>query len=113
MLDTQLIIVTGMSGAGKSTMAQNLARQYEKNHIPYLWLHEEIDFAQRFFPDHEHAHQFHAAGRGTGATAHDHENYQQYAGGLGPLIEILCAEPGGGQNGGALKRRTAKLRLVP
>jgi len=41
MLDTKLIIITGMSGAGKSTTAQSLACQYQRNHIRYCWLHEE------------------------------------------------------------------------
>jgi hypothetical protein len=31
-----------MSGAGKSTTAQNLACQYQLNHIRHRWLHEEI-----------------------------------------------------------------------
>jgi len=42
MIDTKLIVVTGMSGAGKSTTAQNLACQYQRNHIRHRWLHEEI-----------------------------------------------------------------------
>jgi thymidylate kinase len=42
MADTKLIVITGMSGAGKSTTAQNLARQYYLNRIRYRWLHEEI-----------------------------------------------------------------------
>jgi len=40
--DTKLIVITGMSGAGKSTTAQSLACQYQLNHIRYRWLHEEI-----------------------------------------------------------------------
>ena len=39
---SKLIIITGMSGTGKSSTAQNLARQYEANGIPHRWLHEEI-----------------------------------------------------------------------
>lgn len=42
MKDSKLIIVTGMSGAGKSTTSQQLAKQYEQNNIPCLWVHEEI-----------------------------------------------------------------------
>ena len=42
MVDTKLIVITGMSGAGKSTTAQSLACQYQRNHIHYRWLHEEI-----------------------------------------------------------------------
>jgi thymidylate kinase len=42
MSDTKLILITGMSGAGKSTTAQSLACQYQLNHIRYRWLHEEI-----------------------------------------------------------------------
>jgi thymidylate kinase len=37
-----LIIITGMSGTGKSSTAQELARQYEANGVPHTWLHEEI-----------------------------------------------------------------------
>jgi thymidylate kinase len=42
MDDTKLIVITGMSGSGKSTTAQNLACQYQCNHIRHRWLHEEI-----------------------------------------------------------------------
>jgi hypothetical protein len=42
MNNTRLIIITGISGAGKSTTAQNLARQYRLNGIRHVWLHEEI-----------------------------------------------------------------------
>jgi len=42
MVHTKLIVITSMSGAGKSTTAQNLACQYQRNHIRYRWLHEEI-----------------------------------------------------------------------
>lgn len=41
-MKTKLIIVTGMSGAGKSTTAQQVAKQYKHNKVPYVWLHEEI-----------------------------------------------------------------------
>ncbi|XMB86359.1 hypothetical protein RJG79_00750 [Mycoplasmatota bacterium WC44] len=43
MKNSKLIIVAGMSGAGKSTKSQNLANQYQQNGIKNLWLHEEID----------------------------------------------------------------------
>ena len=42
MKDTKLIIVTGMSGVGKSTSAQNLARLFQQNDISYTWYHEEM-----------------------------------------------------------------------
>ncbi|QVK17683.1 hypothetical protein KHQ81_12660 [Mycoplasmatota bacterium] len=42
MKDSKLIIVTGISGAGKSTTSQKLAYQYEQNGIKHRWLHEEI-----------------------------------------------------------------------
>jgi hypothetical protein len=42
MIDTKLILITGMSGSGKSSTAQNLARQFRLNGIRYRWLHEEI-----------------------------------------------------------------------
>lgn len=42
MIDTKLIVITGMSGAGKSTTAQGLACQYQLNRVRYRWLHEEI-----------------------------------------------------------------------
>jgi len=41
MIDTMLIIITGISGSGKSTTAQNLAWQYQRNNIQHQWLHEE------------------------------------------------------------------------
>lgn len=41
MKDTKLIVITGISGSGKSTMAQRLAEQLEFNHVEHLWLHEE------------------------------------------------------------------------
>ncbi len=40
-MDTQLVIVTGMSGAGKSSTAKGLARQCRLNGIPHCWLEEE------------------------------------------------------------------------
>lgn len=40
-MDTQLVIVTGMSGAGKSSTAKGLARQCRLNGIPHRWLEEE------------------------------------------------------------------------
>ncbi len=42
MINTQLILIDGMSGSGKSTTTQNLARQFRLNGIRYHWLHEEI-----------------------------------------------------------------------
>ncbi len=42
MIDTKLILIDGMSGAGKSTTTQNLARQYRLNGIRCHWLHEEV-----------------------------------------------------------------------
>lgn len=42
MPDTRLIIITGISGAGKSNTAQNLARQYRMNGVRHVWMHEEI-----------------------------------------------------------------------
>jgi len=42
MVDTKLVVITGMSGSGKSTTAHNLACQYHLNHVRYRWLHEEI-----------------------------------------------------------------------
>ena len=38
----KLIIVTGMSGSGKSTTAQNIAKLTNKAEIPYKWYHEEM-----------------------------------------------------------------------
>ncbi len=43
MRDSKIIIVTGMSGTGKSSISQQLAKQYELNNIPCRWLHEEIE----------------------------------------------------------------------
>jgi len=43
MRDTKLILITGMSGSGKSTTAQQLARQFKGNGIQHLWLHEEVE----------------------------------------------------------------------
>ena len=42
MINTRLILVTGMSGAGKSTTSKGLARQVRLNGIHCRWLHEEI-----------------------------------------------------------------------
>ena len=42
MKHSKLILISGMSGAGKSTASQQLAKQYERNSIEQLWLHEEI-----------------------------------------------------------------------
>lgn len=42
MEDTRLIIVTGISGSGKSTTSKKLAEQYRLNGIRCCWLHEEI-----------------------------------------------------------------------
>ncbi len=42
MIDTRLILITGMSGSGKSTTARNLARQLRLNGVRCHWLHEEI-----------------------------------------------------------------------
>lgn len=39
----KLIVVTGMSGSGKSTTAQNIAKIYSKAGIPYKWYHEEME----------------------------------------------------------------------
>lgn len=41
MKDTRLIVISGMSGSGKSTMAQRLAGQLELNDVDHVWLHEE------------------------------------------------------------------------
>jgi hypothetical protein len=42
MIDTKLVLITGMSGSGKSSTAQNLARQFRLNKVRYRWMHEEI-----------------------------------------------------------------------
>ena len=42
MKNTRLIFVAGMSGAGKSTTAQRISNQLNKNGIKHIWLHEEI-----------------------------------------------------------------------
>jgi hypothetical protein len=42
VIDTRLIIITGMSGSGKSTTARSLACQCRRNAIRHRWLHEEI-----------------------------------------------------------------------
>lgn len=43
MKDTKLVIVTGMSGVGKSTTTQNLARLYQHNNLNNTWYHEEME----------------------------------------------------------------------
>ncbi len=43
MLEPKLIIVAGMSGAGKSTTAHNISIEFERNGINHTWLHEEIN----------------------------------------------------------------------
>lgn len=43
MRDSKLIMITGMSGTGKSSTSQQLTKQYEFNHIPCRWIHEEIE----------------------------------------------------------------------
>ncbi len=43
MRDSKLVMVTGMSGTGKSSTSQQLAKQYELNGIPCRWIHEEIE----------------------------------------------------------------------
>lgn len=42
MKNTKLIIVSGMSGAGKSSTSQKLEKQYQYNQIKHFWMHEEI-----------------------------------------------------------------------
>ncbi|NLM98310.1 MAG: hypothetical protein GX175_12010 [Halanaerobiaceae bacterium] len=42
MKEMKLIIVTGMSGVGKSSVSQNIARLYEQNSMEYYWYHEEM-----------------------------------------------------------------------
>jgi hypothetical protein len=42
MKNTRLIFVAGMSGAGKSTTAQRISNQLNKNNVKHQWLHEEI-----------------------------------------------------------------------
>jgi hypothetical protein len=39
----KLVIVEGLTGLGKSTMAHYLARQYRYNGIPAVWIHEGED----------------------------------------------------------------------
>jgi hypothetical protein len=41
-MDHRLIIVTGMSGAGKSTISKSIAHQIGLNGIRQRWLHEEM-----------------------------------------------------------------------
>jgi hypothetical protein len=43
MKETRLIIVSGMSGVGKSTTTQRLATLCKMNDIDYKWYHEEMD----------------------------------------------------------------------
>lgn len=40
---TKLIIVTGMSGSGKSTTSQEIARLYRLNGVESHWYHEEME----------------------------------------------------------------------
>lgn len=42
MKTTKLILIAGMSGAGKSTTAQRISKQLTANEIPHKWLHEEM-----------------------------------------------------------------------
>ena len=42
MPDSQLIVFSGMSGAGKSSLSQALADQCEMSGVKHRWLHEEI-----------------------------------------------------------------------
>jgi hypothetical protein len=48
MLDTKLILVDGLPGSGKSTTAQFIALQLERNHIPARWFYE----LEHFHPIH-------------------------------------------------------------
>jgi len=41
MKETKLIIISGVSGTGKSTTAKNLSIQLNLNRIPFVYLHEE------------------------------------------------------------------------
>ena len=41
MIDTKLILIEGQPGSGKSTTAQYIAKQCEKNNIPARWYHEQ------------------------------------------------------------------------
>lgn len=43
MPELKLIIVSGMSGTGKSTTAQNISYQYTMNGIEHEWYHEEME----------------------------------------------------------------------
>ncbi len=43
MRDSKLVMITGMSGTGKSSTSQQLAKQYELNGIACRWIHEEIE----------------------------------------------------------------------
>lgn len=42
MKDTRLIVISGISGSGKSTMAHRPTGQLELNDVDHLWLHEEV-----------------------------------------------------------------------
>jgi tRNA uridine 5-carbamoylmethylation protein Kti12 len=42
-MKTKLIIVSGMSGAGKSTTSQYISKLYKDNGIDNIWYHEEMD----------------------------------------------------------------------
>ena len=41
MIDTKLILIEGQPGSGKSTTAQYIAKQCEKNNIAARWYHEQ------------------------------------------------------------------------
>jgi thymidylate kinase len=43
MINTKLILVDGLPGSGKSTIAHFLARQMELNDIKVKWIYETID----------------------------------------------------------------------
>lgn len=42
MKETKLIIVTGISGAGKSTTSKAISKLYASNGIDSHWYHEEM-----------------------------------------------------------------------
>ena len=41
MINTKLIFAAGMSGSGKSTTAQNISLQLERQGIAHTWLHSK------------------------------------------------------------------------